>query len=67
MHYIDFRKSILNELRRNRSGLTWNELKRRLDLPYETPCQEWIGRMEKEDGLHRVKGTGRAYLWKVDK
>jgi hypothetical protein len=65
MRYIDFKNSILEELRRNSGGLTWAELKERLNLPYTSPCQTWINRMEQEDGLRRVKSSGRAYLWKV--
>ena len=65
MRYTDFRDSIIKELRRNSRGLTWKELRERLDLPYTSPCYEWLERMERENGLHRVKGPGRALLWKV--
>ncbi|MBN2587379.1 MAG: hypothetical protein JXR55_08820 [Candidatus Fermentibacteraceae bacterium] len=62
---MDFRDSICGELRRNREGLTWNQLKERLDLPYRTPCGEWVGRMEKENGLVRAPGPGRGYIWRI--
>ncbi len=65
MRYVDFRDSICSELRRDREGLTWKQLKERLDLPYRTPCSEWIGRMEEENGLVRVPGPGRAYIWRI--
>ena len=38
MRYVDFRDVILEELRQNPAGLTWVELKERLDLPHEFPC-----------------------------
>lgn len=65
MRYVDFRDSIRDELRRNRAGLTWPQLRDRLSLPYKSPCSEWVSRLEKEIGLRRIKGTGRAYIWKV--
>lgn len=65
MRYVEFRDSIREELRRNPSGLTWPELRDRLDLPYTSPCQEWVKRLEIEIGLSRTKGSGRAYMWKL--
>lgn len=65
MRYVDFRDVIRDELRRNPTGLTWAELKHRLDLPYERPCPTWVRRMEQEVGLSRAKGSGRAHVWKV--
>jgi hypothetical protein len=67
MRYIDFKSKILTELKRHPRGFTWGELKSRLDLPYKTPCQEWVNRMESEDGLRRVKGDGRALVWRIMK
>ena len=67
MRYVDFRDRIAGELKRNPGGLTWAQLKSRLDLPYDTPCQTWLHQMEKDIGLRRVKGPGRAKLWKVGK
>jgi hypothetical protein len=65
MRYVDFRDIIQKELRKNPTGLTWAELKERLDLPYDRPCPNWVECMEREIGLLRVKGSGRAYVWKV--
>ncbi|SKA76394.1 hypothetical protein SAMN02745166_00164 [Prosthecobacter debontii] len=65
MRYIEFRDSIQAELRRSSSGLTWNQLRERLDLPYTRPCPEWTKDLEQEIGLVRVKGQGRAYVWRL--
>jgi hypothetical protein len=66
MRYVDFCRAIQAELLENPAGLTWAELKERLDLPYKQPCPEWVKGMEEEMGLSRAAGeTGRAYVWKV--
>lgn len=67
MRYDDFRDVIRKELRRNRAGLTWAQLRDRLRLPYDRPCPAWTGRLEKEIGLARGPGTtgGRSFIWKL--
>jgi hypothetical protein len=65
MRYVDFRDVISAELQRSPAGLTWAELKRRLDLPYSRPCPTWVARMEAEVGLTRAKGSGAAHVWRV--
>ena len=41
------------------------QVKDRLDLPYRTPCQAWVQRLERDIGLTRSKGEGRVYVWRV--
>jgi hypothetical protein len=65
VRYVDFRDVIKKELRRNPGGLTWTELKQRLDLPYDRPCPSWVRQMGEDVGLSRSKGSGRAYVWKL--
>jgi len=65
MRYLVFRDLIRKELRKNPAGLTWLELKERLNLPYDQPCPTWVKRLEDEIGLSRTRGAGRAYVWKV--
>jgi hypothetical protein len=38
MRYVEFRDAIEEELLQNRAGLTWAELKERLNMPYGQPC-----------------------------
>lgn len=64
MRYLEFRASIENELRRNPEGLTWNQIKVRLNLPYSVPCYTWLYRLEREIGLTRIK-EGRSMIWKL--
>lgn len=35
------------------SGLTWKELKERLELPYKNLCPEWTKRLEEETAYVR--------------
>ncbi len=65
MRYVEFRDGIRIALRENPKGMTWRELRDSLDLPYNTPCQEWVYRLEQEIGLTRTKGTGRALVWNL--
>jgi hypothetical protein len=65
MTYVEFRDSIADELRRTRAGLTWAQLQQRLALPYDRPCPTWTKQLEHDIGLARVKGQGRALVWKV--
>jgi hypothetical protein len=65
MRYVEFRNAIEEVLLENRAGLTWAELKERLNLPYKQPCPEWVKRMEEEAGLSRARGMGRAYVWRI--
>ena len=63
MRYVEFRDNIRRELRRVRGGLTWAQLRERLDLPYDRPCPTWTRQMEQDIGLSRVKGAGRSLVW----
>jgi len=65
MRYTEFRDSIRSELKRCPEGLTWKELKFRLNLPYTRPCPNWTNRLEEEIGLQRQTGKGRAYIWNL--
>jgi hypothetical protein len=67
MTYLEFKNSIASKLRKNSSGMTWSELKTALDLPYERPCPEWTKKLEKDIGLVRAKGQGRAFVWRAGK
>jgi hypothetical protein len=63
MRYIEFRDSIRRTLQSRRAGLTWAQLKTRLKLPYDRPCPQWTRQLEREIGLSRTRGDGRALVW----
>jgi len=67
MRYIDYRDAIRTVLRRNAAGLTWAQLQSHLGLPYDRPCPAWTRQLEEEIGLRRIKGNGRALVWRVEK
>ncbi len=65
MKYTEFRDAIQAELHQHPEGKTWRELKHSLNLPYDSPCYEWLARMEQEIGLERSEKLGRAFIWKL--
>jgi hypothetical protein len=65
MRYAEYKDAIRRELRRSPQGLTWLQLQQRLNLPYDRPCATWTHLLEREIGLSRKKGDGRAFLWRV--
>lgn len=67
MKYVDFKNAIRDELLRNPDGLTWQELKKRLELPYDRSCPSWVRLLEEEICLVRVKGQGRALVRRIDR
>ena len=66
MRYVEFRELIQNELQNNPKGSTWAELKESLKLSYSKPCPTWVKNMEREIGLVRLKGNGRALVWNLN-
>lgn len=65
MRYVEFREAVRQELQQTPGGLTWQELRDRLDLPYDRACPTWTRQLEEEIDLSRVRGSGRALVWKV--
>lgn len=59
-------KTLIRCQHRLRSGLTWQELKDQLNLPYKTLCPEWIIQLEKDINLVRQRtGKSRAFIWSL--
>jgi hypothetical protein len=65
MRYVDFRDRIEKALKKHPDGLTWRQLKEGCRLPYQSPCQVWLHQLERDIGLFRIPGPGRALIWKV--
>lgn len=65
MRYEEFKGLIHAHLQRNPAGATWKELRRALRLPYQRPCPEWTRSMQRDIGLVRRKGGGRAFVWSL--
>lgn len=65
MRYSEFQAAIQQELLHRPEGRTWVQLRDNLALPYERPCPTWTACLEREIGLVRIAGAGRARVWKL--
>lgn len=65
IRYEEFREAVREVLIREHDGLTWRELREAADLPYERACPTWTARLEREIGLERTRGRGRAHVWRL--
>ena len=65
MEYTEFRDTVYIGLKQHPSGLTWQELKTSLDLPYQRPCPEWVKRLEVDLDLKRNEKKGNALIWRL--
>lgn len=59
--YEDFKKSVKNILERHPSGLTWTQVRDKLNFPQKYPNNQWVRRLEKEIGLKRIKIGGDLF------
>ena len=66
MRYSEFKTAIQRHLQTHQEGATWLELREILALPYERACPEWTRMLEEDIGLVRRKGSGRAFVWKLE-
>jgi antitoxin component of MazEF toxin-antitoxin module/uncharacterized protein YeaO (DUF488 family) len=60
--YEEFKNSIKNILERHPSGLTWTQIRDKLNLPQKYPNNQWVIKLEKEIGLKRIK-IGSNLFW----
>ena len=63
--YEDFRKSIKNILQRYPAGLSWAEIKDKLNYYQKAPNNKWVRNLEKDIGLIRIRKEGKM-LWKLE-
>ena len=64
--YEDFRDAIEQILKNETHGLSWTQIRRRLQLSQRTPYHKWVKKMEKDIGLVREKNGSRT-LWRLAK
>jgi len=62
--YEKFKIQIEAVLKAEPKGLTWTEIKQRLNLPQRVPNNQWVRKMEKDIGLTRTK-EARGIVWRV--
>jgi uncharacterized protein YeaO (DUF488 family) len=63
--YEDFGKSIKNILERHPSGLTWTQIRDKLNLPQKYPNNKWVRKLERDINLKRIK-TGQFSYWNFE-
>jgi hypothetical protein len=62
--YEKFKIQIETILKTESAGLTWTEIKSRLNLPQKVPNNKWVHMMETDIGLTRVNEK-RGTVWKL--
>lgn len=60
--YEDFKNSIKSILERHPSGLTWTQIRDKLNFSQKYPNNQWVRRLESDIGLKRIK-AGRDLFW----
>lgn len=63
MTYEEFKNKI-SILLTNHDGLTWTEIRNKLDLPQVVPNNKWVRQMENDIGLLRLRDP-KGIVWKV--
>lgn len=62
--YKSFMRKIEAILRAEPNGLTWTEIKKRLNLPQRVPNNKWVRTMETDIGLVRQTEKGKT-IWRL--
>ena len=63
MTYEEFRDKIKNLLQYS-DGMTWTEIRSKLNLDQVVPNNKWVHEMEKDIGLLRLKDP-RGLIWRL--
>ena len=63
--YQEFRDGIENLLKRHPLGLTWTEIKDKMNFPQQAPNNQWVKKLEEDIGLKRIK-VGGTTIWKLE-
>jgi len=66
MAYAEFRDSIAGVLKSSPKGLSWTEIKEKLELPQKVPNNLWVRTMENDIGLLRAidRSSGKT-IWRL--
>ena len=59
--YEDFKESIKNILERHPGGLTWSQIRDKLNLPQKAPNNKWVRKLEEDINLRRIKLNGGTF------
>ena len=64
MSYVEFRDKIKGVLQYNDDGMTWTEIRTKLDLEQIVPNNKWVKQMEKDIGLKRFREI-KGIIWRI--
>lgn len=62
--YPEFRDKVRQTLQYS-DGLTWTQIREKLELDQVVPNNKWVRQMEKDIGLMRVKRSDGVVVWRV--
>lgn len=62
--YDKFKTQIESALKNEPQGLTWTEIKQKLNLPQKVPNNRWVRQLETDIGLTRTKEP-KGVIWKL--
>ncbi|MEM4255220.1 MAG: DUF488 domain-containing protein [Candidatus Norongarragalinales archaeon] len=63
--FSEFKTSIQQLLERHPDGLTWSEIKEKLNFPEKLPNNKWVRQLEHEIGLKRFK-VDNSIIWTLE-
>ena len=63
--YSEFKNSIKNILERYPDGLTWSQIRDKLNYHQIAPNNKWVRNLEKDIGLIRIRKEGKM-VWKLE-
>ncbi len=64
--YDLFKEQVIELLRNNKTGLTWAEIQKKLNLSQTVPNNRWVSRLEKDTGMQRRKEGTNTYWFLPD-
>lgn len=65
LSYEEFRDKIKQTLQYQDKGLTWSEIRAKLELDQVVPNNKWVSKMEKDIGLQRIKEKDNKIIWRI--
>lgn len=64
MTYEEFRDKINKVLLKNKDGLTWTQIRKKLRICQKVPYNRWVSQLERDIQLVRER-KGKALIWRI--
>ncbi len=62
--YKDFKTAVTIGLKDESGGLTWSEIRMKMEMEQKRPFNKWVRSLEKDIGLIRERRKGHVY-WRL--